>query len=165
MNYEEQLNKRGGPLCIPSQGPTREQRCLPKPSALGRQLPNRNSAFLDEEGLGIYGKRHLAGFAGVLPRHDLQGSLDALGLHHHPETRGAAAHLDRDPYHLPTPSFRVKLAMIVTYRLYFTILTVNSETKSERENLGDLARRQCRAYRWARLRRGSWTRRWANPDL
>jgi hypothetical protein len=65
----------------------------------------------------------------------------------------------------PTPSFRVKLAMIVTYRLYFTIFTVGSETKSERENLGDLARRQCRAYRWARLWRERWTRRWANPDL
>jgi hypothetical protein len=82
------------------------------------------------------GKHHLALFAWVLPRHDLQASLDALGLYRHLETRCAAAHLNRDPYHLPTPSFRVKIAMIITYQLYFTILTVSSEIMLKSESLG-----------------------------
>jgi len=70
-------------------------------------LPDRGNWVLDEEGLGIYGKRYLAHFAGVLLGHVLQGSLDALGLYCHPETRRAAANLDRDPYHFPTPAFRL----------------------------------------------------------
>src|ERR687895_346727 len=105
------------------------KRRLDRSSALRRQLPDGGSGVLDKESLGIYGKRHLALFALVLPNRDLQRPLDALGLYHHPETRGAAAHLDRDPYHLSTPSFRVKIAMIITYQLYFTILTVSSEIR------------------------------------
>jgi hypothetical protein len=76
--------------------------------ALRRYLPDRGNAVLDEESLGINGKSYLAYFAGVLPRHVLQGSLDALGLYCHPETRRSTAHLDRDPYHFPTPTFRVR---------------------------------------------------------
>jgi hypothetical protein len=102
---------------------------LATPGGLRRKLPNRGNGILDEESLGIDGKRHLASFAGVQPRHDLQRPLDALGLYRHLETRGAAAHLDRDPYHLPTPSFCAKIAMFTTYPLYFTILTVSSEIK------------------------------------
>ncbi len=44
----------------------------------------------------------------AVPRRDLQGLLDALSLYCLPETRRAAAHLDRDPCHLPTPSFRMR---------------------------------------------------------
>jgi hypothetical protein len=106
---------------------------LASPIALRRQLPDRGKRVLDEESLGIYGKRHLALFAGVLPRRDLQRPLDALGLYSHLETRRATPHLNRDPYHLPTPSFRVKIAMIITYQLYFTILTVSSEIKLKSE--------------------------------
>ena len=73
--------------------------------SLRRQLPDRGNGVLDDEGLGINGKRNLALFAGVLPRRDLQGSLDALGSYRRPETRCAAAHMDRDPYHLSTPTF------------------------------------------------------------
>jgi hypothetical protein len=61
--------------------------------ALRRELLKRGNGVLDDEGLGIYGKRYLANFAGVLPCHDFQGSLDALGLYRYPETRGTAAHL------------------------------------------------------------------------
>jgi hypothetical protein len=63
--------------------------------------------------------------------HDLQGPLDTLGLHHYPETRGAASHLNRDPYHPPTPSFCAKIEPIVTFQLYVTILTVSSEDMLE----------------------------------
>src|SRR5215210_3103310 len=59
-----------------------------------------------EESLGIDRERNLALRGGVVPARDLQRPLDALGLHHHPETRGAAAHLNEDPYHLPTSSVR-----------------------------------------------------------
>jgi len=65
-----------------------------EPIALRRQLPIRDNEALNKESLGIDGKRYLALFAGVLPRHDLQGSLDALGLYRHPESRGATTHLD-----------------------------------------------------------------------
>jgi hypothetical protein len=110
---------------------------LAKPIALRRQLTIRDNRLLNKECLGIDGKRYLTLFAGVLPRHDLQGSLDALGLYRDPETRGAAAHLDRDPYHLPTPSFHPKMAMIITYQLYFTVLTVSSEIKPKVHNRAD----------------------------
>ena len=106
---------------------------LAGPIALRRQLPDRGKRILDEESRGIYGKRYLALFAGVLPRHDLQRPLDALSLYRHLETRCAADDLDRDPYHLPTPSFRAKMAMIITYELYFTVLTVSSEIKLRSE--------------------------------
>src|SRR5829696_6301529 len=80
-------------------------------------------------------------FVRVFSLADLQGSFDALGLYRHPETRGAAAHLDRDPNHLPTPSFWAKIVIIPTYLLYFTAFTVSSEIKPARENYGDVARR------------------------
>jgi hypothetical protein len=107
-----------------------------KPIALRRQLPIRDNVVLNKESLGIDGKRYLALFAGVVQRHNLQGSLDALGLYRRPETRGAAAHPDRDPYHLPTPSFHPEIAMIITYQLYFTVLTVSSETKLKKCTTG-----------------------------
>src|ERR687897_3042619 len=61
---------------------------------------------LGEVRLGVDGERYPALGCGVVPARDLQRPLDGLGLHHHPETRGAAAHLDRDPYHLPTSLIR-----------------------------------------------------------
>ena len=70
---------------------------------LRRQLPDRGNGVLDEESLGIYGKHHLANLVRVLARYVLQGSLDALGLYRHPETRRSTAHLDRDSYHSPHP--------------------------------------------------------------
>jgi hypothetical protein len=106
---------------------------LARPIALRRKLPNRGKRVFDEVSLGIDGKCHLAHFAGVLPRRDLQRPLDALSLYCYLETRRTATHLDRDPYHLPTPSFRVKMAMFITYQLYFTILTVSSEIKLKSE--------------------------------
>src|SRR5215212_1645582 len=56
----------------------------------------------DEERLGVDGERNLALRGGVVTTRDLQRSLDALGLYHYLEARGAAAHPNRDPYHLPT---------------------------------------------------------------
>ena len=103
-----------------------------KPIVLRCQLPIRDRRILNKESLGIDGKCYLALFAGDLARHDLQGSLDALGPYRHPESRGATTHLDRDPYHLLTPSFHPKIAMIITYQLYFTVLTVSSEIKSRK---------------------------------
>ena len=84
-----------------------------KPIVLRCQLPIRDRRILNKESLGIDGKSYLALFAGVLLRHDLQGSFDALGLYRYPETGGAATHLDRDPYHVPTPTFPREIAMII----------------------------------------------------
>ena len=83
--------------------------------------------------LWIY-ERNLALLAGVLPRHDLQGSLDALRLYRHTETRRSIAHLNRDPYHLCTPLSPREIAMFVTHELYFMILTDSSEEMPQRED-------------------------------
>src|SRR5215208_539988 len=72
-----------------------------------------------EESLGIDRERDLALRGGVVPARDLQRPLDALGLHHHPETRGAAAHLNGDPYHLPT-SLLLRITTPTSVRAAFT---------------------------------------------
>src|SRR5215212_325804 len=97
----------------------------PDRSLYAASCPTGAAESSTKESLGIDGKRHLTLFAGVVPLHDLQRPLDALRLHHHPETRSAAAHLDRDPYHLLTSS--AQIPPIPAYQLYFTVLTVSSE--------------------------------------
>src|SRR5215203_2853022 len=72
-----------------------------------------------EESLGIDRERDLARCGGVVPVRDLQRPLDALGLYHHPETRGAAAHLNGDPYHLPT-SLLLRITTPTSVRAAFT---------------------------------------------
>src|SRR5215211_3229257 len=74
------------------------------PGGLGRCLFDRldsGDRIAGEEGFGIEGESYPALLARVVPLRNLQRPLDALGLYCHLETGGAAAHLDRDSYHLP----------------------------------------------------------------
>src|SRR5215212_712466 len=70
-----------------------------------RRFPDRldlSGGSPGEERLGVDGERNLALRGGVVTTRDLQRSLDALGLYHYLEARGAAVNPNRDPYHLPT---------------------------------------------------------------
>src|SRR5918997_3518821 len=67
---------------------------------------------LDEERLGVDGETNSALGGGVVVARYLQRPLDALGLHHNPEPCGAAAHLNGDPYHLPTSLLRYRAARL-----------------------------------------------------
>src|SRR5215204_3443664 len=75
---------------------------IPDRAVLGRCFVNSSDGLLDEEGFGIEGEGHLALLVGVVAPRDLQGPLDALGLHHDPEAGGTAASLHRNLYHLAT---------------------------------------------------------------
>src|SRR5215216_2953427 len=85
--------------------PSKANETMPaRPGGLRRYLLDRldfGGQIVNEERLGIDGESYPALLAGVVPLRDLQRPLDALGLYHYLETGGAAAHLDRDSYHLP----------------------------------------------------------------
>src|ERR687894_992842 len=82
----------------------------------------RHSSVLDVELLGLDREHHLGRAAGILALHDLQGTLDALGLYRYSIPGGTSAYFNRDSYHLMAPSC-VEIASISTsLRHFFTTL-------------------------------------------
>src|SRR5215212_11106481 len=94
----------------PSRGERREK--MVRRSGLRRHFDRLDlrSGASGEERFWVDGERNLALRGGIVTACDLQRPLDTLGLDHHPEARGAAAHPNRDPYHLRT-SMRAAFAL------------------------------------------------------
>jgi hypothetical protein len=91
---------------------------------LGRT--RRRSGLRDEEHLRVYGERYIAFPSQILLPCNLQRSLNALGLHRHPETSSAASYLDRAPHHLPPLCAQTATPLLVhaNTRVTFCILDI-----------------------------------------
>src|SRR5215217_1508661 len=83
----------GAPLQGQEEGAKKEK--MVRRGGLCRHLLHRldlRGGVPGEERLGVDGERNLALRGGVVTACDLQCPLDALGLYHYPEARGAATH-------------------------------------------------------------------------